>query len=199
MKTDYQLMPNEYIILTNDRVKHGGVIGAYAGKLLLTNLNLVYIDKGVFGNIKGISSLDLKMVKIFNGQAQVLQTKARNGIPQLEVYHMQGQEAFSFQTGGGREIQKWRQEINRLLTGNDLEDTAESKIGNIIPGADIFADTLKGTMDTFKGALGMKSTSKSEQASLEKVAEKCSACGANLTGNKGQKVRCNYCQTEQVL
>jgi len=67
--------------------------------------------------------------------------------------------------------------------------------GKAIPGAAYAAETLKGTVDTFKHAFGMKSGSPNP----EKGARKCTSCGASISGVIGRVVRCPYCDSDQQL
>ena len=55
------------------------------------------------------------------------------------------------------------------------------------------AETFKDTFDTFKAGLGIK------DAEPEKISTKCSFCGAPLSGQVKQTVRCAYCDMEQSL
>ncbi len=48
---DYQLLPHEYMIMNSDRVSFGKN-SMYTDELILTNLHLIYIKKGIFGGKK---------------------------------------------------------------------------------------------------------------------------------------------------
>jgi hypothetical protein len=127
---------------------------------------------------------------VFNGQAQVLLGKTRGGYPQIDVYLLNGQVGFGFNKK--KEAVKRIASINKLITGNGAEvDTLPS---TAIPGAEYIAETLKGTMDTFKSALGIKSKYNNEMPT--KVAKKCCSCGASISGIKGQIIRCQYCDAD---
>lgn len=69
-----------------------------------------------------------------------------------------------------------------------------------IPGAGVVAETLKDTIDVFKGTLGIKSKSKATNEPV-RVTKKCIGCMSPtpLTGTKGQSIRCRYCDTDQIL
>ncbi len=50
MAARYNLQPNEVMILKGEGVMHGGGFGSsYTDELILTNLNLVLLKKGMFG------------------------------------------------------------------------------------------------------------------------------------------------------
>lgn len=185
---NYNLHPNEVVVLKEARVNHGGMFAAYTDDLILTNLNLLLIKKGMFG--KGVHTFPVGQIKVHNGQAQAVLGKASNGYPQLEVYFLNGQENFRFQSGGKKNILQWVAKIGEVVTG----ERASEKIGTglALPGADYVAGALKDTFDVFKGRFG-------SQSKIEKVASKCSACGAPISGTRGQLSVCEYCQTAQQL
>ena len=54
MAARYNLQPHEVVLLKDESVMHGGFWSAYTDELMLTNLNLVLIKKGMFGNSKGV-------------------------------------------------------------------------------------------------------------------------------------------------
>jgi DNA-directed RNA polymerase subunit RPC12/RpoP len=87
------------------------------------------------------------------------------------------------------EVKKWVNSINHLVTGN-LEGLQVSE-NLAIPGAAVVAETLKDTFDIFKGAFIPKR--------VEVVSQKCIACGAQISGNKGQVINCEYCRARQQL
>ena len=98
----------------------------------------------------------------------------------LQIYFVNGQVAFKFQSSGKKEIMKYVKEINKVLTGNE---SSRNSAGNqfAIPGAELVAETLKDTIDVFKGTLGIKSKSKVAGEPV-KVTKKCIGCMAPLTG-----------------
>ena len=68
--TKYILQTNESLIMKSERVLYGGVLSTYTNELILTNMNIVLIIKGVFGNSKDIRQYPIDQIKIFNGQPQ---------------------------------------------------------------------------------------------------------------------------------
>lgn len=80
----YNLQANEYVILKNNRVLHGGARASYTDELILTNLNIVLIKKGIFNKVKNIQTYPVNQIKVFDGNAQAKLGKQRSGFPQLE-------------------------------------------------------------------------------------------------------------------
>lgn len=187
----YSLQPNEFVVLTDESVAHGGTLAVYTGQLMLTNLNLVLTKKGILGNSKGILVFPLNQIKVYNGEAQARIGKKTNGGPALEVYFLNGQEMFDFQSGGKKKVLRWTAEINQLVTGQ--ESSPEPDSGMAVPGAGLVAGVLKDTVGVFRTKLGPRMDDPVE------VAGKCGACGAPLSGTQGMAIACEYCGTTQAL
>ncbi|MGW6175299.1 hypothetical protein ACWF5H_17565 [Arthrobacter sp. NPDC055138] len=191
MAAKYNLQPNEVVLLKDERVMHGGFLSAYTDELMLTNLNLVLLRKGMFGNSKGVLTFPVNQIKVHNQQAQAVIGKATNGSDLLEVYFLNGQEKFAFQSGGKRKLNEWISKINYAVTGEEV--SVQQGSGMALPGAEMVAGVLKDTLGVFKSKLGSKS-----EAPV-KVAGKCRGCGAPVAGFQGQAVTCEYCGSAQQL
>lgn len=192
----YNLLPNESLILKSENVKHGGMMASFSDELILTNLNIIHISKGFFGNVKDVVRYPVNQIKIYNGEPQVILSKQQGGTNQLDIFFQNGQKSFEFQSSGKKEIIQWINAIYKLLTGKEY-----SVATSAIPGTEYVAKTLKDTVDVFKNVFGIKN--KTNEIGLKttsvKVTKKCISCSAPLSGVQGQVVRCIYCDTEQVL
>jgi hypothetical protein len=188
---EYNLQPNEALLLKEERVRHGGTFASYTDELILTNLNLALVKKGIFGNSKGIRVFPINQVKVYSGQAQAVVGQDKNGTPALEVYFVDGEEKFAFQSGGKKKILTWAARINQVVTGQ--ESPVEQDTGMALPGAELVAGVLKDTFGVFKAKFGSKT------AAPVKVAGKCTGCGAPTSGTCGSAVTCEYCGTVQQL
>jgi hypothetical protein len=177
----YNLQSNESVIMKCERVLYGGMMTGYTNELLLTNLNLILVKKGLFGKTKNVQNFPVNQIKLFNEKAQAIVSKQQNGSPKLEIYFQHGQESFGFESK--REAEKLANNIICLLAGENEFDTDTTVTGAI-------AETLKGTFDTFKGVFGKQP---------EKITKDCVSCSASITGLKGQIARCQYCGREQQL
>lgn len=187
----YSLQSNEVVILKEESVAHGSFLAAYTSELILTNLNLVLVKKGILGNGKGILVFPIKQIKVYNGQAQALVGKKSNGRPALEVHLLNGEETFDFQSGGKKKILAWTAKINQVATGE--EAPVERDSGRALPGAETVAGVLKDTVGVFSSRFGSKTNGPA------KVARNCSACGAPVSGTQGLTISCEYCGTAQAL
>lgn len=185
----YNLQPNESFVHRYEGVLHGGLLASYTDELILTSQNLVLIKKGAFGNKKGMQVFPLREIKIFQGEAQALLGKQRNGSPALEVYFRNSAEQFGFQSK--KEATVWSQKINQLIAGTSAEMTSLNS-----SGAAKVAGAMKDTVDAFKGAFGFKSNAEVAAAAVAvPVAGDCGSCGAPVSGIRGQAIVCSYCDT----
>jgi hypothetical protein len=118
----YNLEPNESILIQRTGVlrETGSLLmKPFTDELILTNKNIIWISKGMFGNTKGVQKYPLNQVKVINGEAQTFVRKGSAGKPNLHVYFINGQEVFQFQNTSKREMAKWVNEISKVLTGHD--------------------------------------------------------------------------------
>ncbi len=199
----YQLQYNEGVVLQETSICYepDKFSTAYTDELILTNLNLIHVRKGVFTGTKGIRYIPLNQVKVVGGKCQALVGKARNGSATLQIYTQQGTEEFAFQTKAKKNAGIWANEISRLVTGRDSENALESQDA---PAYD-FEDTVIGQLKDAFGEVGAAfgfgfgKSGQQQNSSVERVSTKCSGCHAPITGVKGKSAVCKYCDTEQVL
>ena len=184
---DYQLLPHEFMIMHSDHVCFGNST-TLTDELILTNLNLVHIKKGIFGGKKSQQLIPINQIKLFEGKPQVSVCKV-NGSKRLEIYYNGGQVVFGFDNA--KDTDKWASNLIKLVTG----DTSNfDKLGDSsLFGVDVLAETLRDTFNVFKSGLGIK------EKEPEKVSSKCTFCGAPISGLSKQTVRCSYCEMEQSL
>ena len=199
----YQLQSNEGVVLQETGICYepNKLSTAYTDELILTNLNLIHVRKGIFVGTKGVRYIPLNQVKVIGGKCQALVGKARNGHAILQIYTQQGTEEFAFQTKAKKKAGIWANEISRLVTGRDSENALESQDA---PEYD-FKDTVVGQLKDAFGevgaafGIGFGKSGQQQKRSVERVSTKCSGCHAPITGVKGKAAVCKYCDTEQVL
>lgn len=189
-----QLQANEAMVLKADSVHYGTGSVSFTSELVLTNLQIYVTLKGFFGKTKGVFSFPINQIKTYNGQAQVLQSKSKSGYFQVDVYYVNRQETFVFQTKS--EANRWVECIQNLVLGIPIDlKTTNSKA---IPGTEVIAETLKDTFDTIKGVFGGKPKAETPKTPV-KVSKQCSGCGSPLSGIQGQVIVCQYCDTKQII
>ena len=195
---DLNLLPNEGLLLQSEDVSREDEKKSINGDLYLTNLNLIFVydmKTGFLKTEKCIQKYPVNQIKIVNGQVQAFLAKSGSRL-QLQIYFVNGQVAFEFYRGNQRvekqELQKWIDSISKVLIGSD-SSTENQSITAEVSGAEAIAETIKDTFSSFKKALGIKNNNK------KVVTAKCTSCMAPVSGVQGQKVRCTYCGTEQIL
>ena len=185
------LQPNKTILLHNNRVYRWGNHEFYTDELLVTNFNMIYIRKGFFGRIKNILKYPLDQVKVQNGQVQVRMAKNFRGTPQLQIYFKNTLEFFSFQSRGKKQILKWVGTLHQLLDNPAAQTDA---FDPSVPGS-AEEDTAKARKHPLTG----DSFGDSKETVPPYTTKNCIGCTAPLSGRKGQTVRCEYCDTYQIL
>lgn len=189
------LMPEESIVLKSKSVMHGGLLAAYTDDLILTNKHVIHISKGILGNTKKITKYPLNLIKISNGEPQVILEKYQNGV-RIEIYYENEQVQFAFGSSNKREGAKWVNEIYKLLTGNESPKVSAYPL---IPGTEYIAETLKGTIHMFKNVFNGQNSVSNNAVPVEVNTSSCISCSAPLTYEKGRSVQCKYCDTVQVF
>lgn len=181
----YDLQRNESVVYVQDRVRQGGARGHLTDQLILTNKNLVLVKKGFFGGEKSVHVFPLNQIKVFDGEVQVRVGTHQSGYPTLEVYFVNGQEAFIFMRR--REAADLAQMIEDVITGVGAHPIDSRDEGPM-------AAALGVQIDVMKDMFGIRRRSQST-AAVPRVARECYACGAPLTGKQGQVATCSYCDT----
>ena len=182
---EVNLASNEGIILQSTSVMSGSVWAAYTDELILTNLNVILIKRGILGNKKNEQRFPISQIKKVNGKPQVmLGQNSLNGSDQLHITFTHGVEWFEFQSNSKKEIVKWIEAIYELF--NCVREDKEEK--------GVFTSTLKKGVDSIKNILSIKSEN---ETTIKNI--KCSGCKAPLTGKPGQVVKCIYCDTKHTF
>lgn len=174
----YDLENDEAVILQSSGVftdKNAAV------DLILTNKNLIQINKGFFGNDKGYVKYPLSDMKILNGKANILIGKSRNGYKRLELFFLNCELYYRFDAPFA--LNKWATAIGKAHKDRMevIEKSQKTPKTSMI-------DYVKGTFDKL---LLTKE--------VQKKNCKCSKCGAELTGNKGEQVICSYCDNTIII
>lgn len=199
MEKKYSLMPNEAVILKEVGVEHGeGWMSGFTDELVLTNQNIVCTSKGTFGNVKDIFRYPLNQIKKYEGKPQIIMGKTSGGMPTLEIYLVNGAvETFIFKNENKKKIRQWIDAVNKINSGEPVEQDfssfdSDNEIVNKIK--EVGSQAMEAGSEIL-GALGIRPGKKAAQA----ASGKCVSCSAPIAGCKGQKVKCKYCDTEQIL
>lgn len=185
---NYNLNPDEAVIVEcKDVLLNNGKFVNTRGDLVLTSQNLIWVTKNMFGKVKNLEKYSIANVKVYDNKAQV-KAEEKIGTPtKLSIFFVDSQ--MTFDVAEKKKARDLVNSINKLVTGMEDEIIAKSAI----PGTAFVAETLKGTIGTFKNAMGIKAKDP------EKVSQECPGCGASLSGIKGQAVKCPYCDSNVTL
>lgn len=204
MALNYNLASNESIIMKNDSVSYGR---SYYNELILTNQQIILVIKGTFGNTKNVKYFSLSQIKNFNNQAQVFIGKSNNGRTTLDVYFLNGQESFGFDSK--RTLRKWVENITTLVNGEDvvIDQLGSHNGGQFDDVREQFTEAAKQVKEqfglagsSFKNAFGFQNKqTDTHSLNNEKITTKCPSCGAPITGKRGNIVSCQYCDTDNHL
>lgn len=182
--SNLDLAPNEGIIIQYDGVYHN----KKDSEIVLTNMNLICVEKnmGLFKTTYNVVKFPVNQIKIVNEQAQASVLKDGTDWV-LQILMKNGTEKFTFVCDllqgfkKKQEADKWVEQISLLLTGKSATNITDTSI--------------VGGLKSVLGSVGIKVKPKE----VEQVTTKCIGCMAPLSGQKGQTVRCKYCDTEQTL
>ncbi len=160
------------------------------GELMLTNKYLVWSRDAKWSLFNGkqtfpIEKFRVDSIKIYDGVPQIKIHKAE--FDNLLIYLKNRTMSFEFYEL--EPVQKLINATSKLLTGNEvLFETPDT-----FKGVDKLASKMSGTVNTFKNAFGIKPERN------EIVTKTCQGCGAQISGIKGQSVKCKYCDNQQIL
>ena len=185
MSEELKLNPDESVIMSADQIGYGnGLFGGGKNELILTNQALLLKVKGMFGNTKEVLRFPLSEIRIVNGQVQALPGKKDIVTPTLDIYFNSGMERFLFIWERG--VKNWIEHINSVITGAPVRERGEfDDMFEDMAKLSAVADTLSGSVNKVKSALGIRST--------EQIALRCPGCGASLSGTEGEVGKCPYC------
>lgn len=145
----------------------------------LTNKRIIASKVGAFGKAKIAFEKSVSEVKVYNGSAQVRITTVSGMLTQIDIYLTSGQLSFKVNGAGNTNVIRFANELNHLVTGTEADIYSES--GNDT-GAKAFMKVLFGATST-----------EAKKMTNQKVAVKCTGCGASFEGIKGRTAKCPYC------
>ena len=163
----YTLEPDEVVIMQDTHVRD-----ADSGEvtLVLTNKSIIQVNKGFFGKAKDFEKYSLLDLKEYKGKPNVLVGKDSSNVARLELYFSTFEKYYYFHAAF-RE-RKWASSINKAYKTCAAE---KRKVERTNAGGGFWHSPVKNTIQ------------------LNKKTVKCPRCGAELAGEKGTSVVCEYC------
>ena len=194
MEKELKLNPDESVVLRSERIGYGKSVLGKDHELVLTNQAIILLRKGPFGKTRDILRFPLEDIRVADGQVQAVMGKKDFMTPSLDVYFESGMERFLF--AWEKDVREWIGNICAIVTGTPLPKKGEyddfmedmAKMASFVDGV---SEKVSTSIDKVQDALGLKPR--------EQAAAPCPACGASLTGIRGEVVTCPYCGTNVKL
>ena len=194
----YQFGPQEKVVLRAQDVKVDGNSSFFSSsaELILTNHNIVFPRKGMFGKVKGYHTWPLSSIRMVDGVPQCRLDSSEFMAHKLEVSFNDGLVSFEFGSlDAKKEVRQWVNEICVLLTGVQApEENLRSTGAGAFADGDSVAETFGGIFGSFESAFNRKMA----EAEPE-VACRCPSCNASVKGRRGTTVVCPYCESNVTI
>ena len=175
---------DEAVILQEEGVRVGS---SGSADLVLTNKNIIQVNRGFWGGTKGSIKYPLESLKTLNGKANVRVGKDRSGVKQLELYFADCNGSYQFNHMFAEN--NWMREIIKAHKSRMAAIENEQKAKRDKPS---ILQSITGTIESAKDGLLAKRSQPQKTC-------KCPKCGAELTGIKGAEVQCSYCDTIVII
>ena len=194
----YQFGPNEKVVLRAQDVKIDGDSSLFlsSAELILTNQNIVFPRKGLFGKVKSYHTWPLSSIRMVAGVPQCRLDSSEFMTHKLEISF--NSELVSFEFGSLEakgEVRQWVNEICVLLTGVQApEENLRSTGAGAFSDGDAVAQTFGSIFGSFESAFNQKMAEAEPD-----VACRCPSCNASLKGKRGTTVTCPYCETNVTV
>ena len=176
----YELGLNEVVIMQDSHASEGNSNIT----LILTSQSIIQVNKGFWGGDKNSEKHPLLQLKDNNGKPNVIVGKTPKGRARLELYFLGYEKYYAFQ--GLMATRKWASEIEKAykacIAVQRKSEKAKRDVGT-------FFTPLKGALESAKHVI----TSKTKEPKT--MMTKCPRCGAELVGEKGEEIKCSYCDT----
>lgn len=194
----YNLEPGEVIILQEDSVEIlSDTDEESLEEIVLTNRNLILVDEvwaGLFKKTRLLKRCPLAKINLSRGIPQTVAAKIE-GVYHLQVSFEDETIILKFPSNPRGLSERWANAIRQAALG-DLD--AARKGTELSTGVSDLVEEAKGLVGSlFSGA---KDGGKpARPLNPVAVTKHCVGCHAPLTGNAGETVTCEYCDTRQTL
>ena len=195
----YAFAPDEKVVLRAQEVskENSGFLSSMKeSELMLTNHNIVYQRKGVFGKVKGYDVYPLSNIRMVDGVPQCRLDSSEFMEHKLEVSFADEMVTFTFGSlEAKREVRAWINQINLLLTGNEApeENLRASGVGAFLEGSAV-AESFGNILGAFDSAF-----EKAKAKAAPVVASRCPSCNASVKGKLGTTITCPYCDSHVTI
>ena len=189
---EYQFGSDEKVVLRAQQVALDGKksMAGMNAELILTNQNIVYPNKNMFGKVKGYHVWPLSSIRIVDGVPQCRLDSSEFMAHKLEISFETELVAFVFNSlEAKKEVRQWVNEISLLLVGSEApEENLRATGVGAFTDSDAIAETFGSLFGSFENALSRK-----QAEAAPEVAARCPSCNASVKGKQGTVVTCPFC------
>ena len=205
VRQSFDLKQGETIILSDSFLALKKASMYETVELTLTNNRLFKVKRGLFGNVDDFTFVRIENIKVIDGDAQVfLEKNDGTGNYMLQI-HFVDDSVYTFYRADRHKIALWANEISKLLTGRSVYILKKSNDGVLtsvlkkslseVLDVDLSEEYVRMSNPVYKEVV----REPAKEPVREEVSCKCISCMAPLVGYKGSRVKCEYCDTIQVL
>ncbi|MBO7674706.1 MAG: hypothetical protein J6S63_06815 [Atopobiaceae bacterium] len=195
----YAFAPDEKVILRAQEVsagKAGPMSSMTRSELTLTNHNIVYKRKGMFGKVKGYDVYPLSSIRIVDGQPQCRLDTSEFMTYKLELSLTDELVTFTFESlEAKKEVRAWVNQITQLLVGHEAEED------NLrATGVEAFAESTA-VAESFGKIFGAfdNAFTRAKSKTAPVIACRCPSCNASVKGKVGTTITCPYCESNVTI
>ena len=146
--------------------------------LVLTNRNIIQVKSDSFDRNKDALNYPLLELKLLNGKPNIIIRKNSFGETQLDLFFRDYEKSYVFPKRS--DTKKWASAIEKAYKAVDAEVRKEEKMRN---GSIFFTPFKKSVTRRIMGQCSVK----------------CPYCGADLSGAKGEQVKCSFCDSTVTI
>lgn len=198
----YMPLPNETVTLTSRAFCKNIDGGRNNGKLMLTNMRLVYEWSGERRMGEDLSCLSFPLNELATQKNEIrVDCQPSDYETSFKLYPAGEEVSFVFRSPEKNASRKlaatWIDAIGMAVTGT--KSSVAMALRRSVPGVEMLAGALKDTFDVVKTTFAGPNTNQQGVSARKAITAKCIGCRAPLSGWTGMTVQCKYCDTVQTL
>ena len=196
----YEFGQDETVVLRTREVRVEGDAPRFrptaTGELMLTNKNIVFPRKSMFGKVKSYRVWPLSGIRVVDGVPQCRLDSSEFMAHKLEISFQDELVSFAFESlEAKREVRSWVNQISVLLVGREASEENLRATG---VGAFTDVDSVAETFGTVLGSFG-NAFARRRAKEAPVVSARCPSCNASVKGRRGSTVTCPYCESHITI
>lgn len=190
----YRLQTDELLLYRAENIAHAPMLENFSHDLILTDKNLVLSVRNWRGRVSKNLIFPLSKISQFNGKPE---TRVQKGseVTRLKINFPGSSQTFGFRDA--HDAVEFDRRIYEILTGITLDPPEEN---TLMFSVDKLPDTLRQTAKMFQSVLGLtKPAAPKPKPTPVKATGDCESCGAPISGYRGRRILCEYCDVSTIL